>query len=336
MTPGSDSVKVTVLIPVYNCAAHLRQSVDSILAQTFQNFEILLIDDCSADGSREIVRMYAEKDARVRAVLHSKNIGLAATLNEGIELAKGEYIARLDQDDEALPRRLEYQVTYLDANNDVALVGGQPFNMGATPEHDKRVYLPTDPAEIAERLPRENCIYHPAVMYRREVVRALGGYRTEFKNAEDYDLWLRISLNHRLANLSEPVIRYRLNVSGMSYSRRWEQLRYVYLAQEANQYPDLPIANLEPAVEGKLAATDRAEFFDAVASYSVKELLEVGFTQEARGMYECLKGELSKTTKTSLQALLEGADYKPAISQGFWRRFINGLQKGKNTSPKGV
>lgn len=301
-------MRVSVLIPVYNGSQFLRQSLESILCQTWTDFELLLIDDCSTDSSTEIIAEFAERDPRIRAVYHAKNLGLAGTLNEGLRLAKGTYVARLDHDDEALPDRLRIQVEFLDSHPEVVLVGGSYVNMGLSPNLDRLCSLPTSPDEISRILPRENCICHPAVMMRRQIVLDAGGYRQEFRNAEDYDLWLRLSRVGPLANVSQPVIRYRLTTSGMSYSRRWEQLRYVFLAQESFRSPDVPIEGLEGKVEELLAACDRTYFFDCVARHSVSELQSLGFAEEARQMFLGFETELSESCRADLNASLSRID----------------------------
>lgn len=335
-------MKVTVLIPVYNGAPYLVQSVDSVLRQDFGDFEVLLIDDCSKDESAKVIAQCAARDARIRPIYHTVNLGLAGTLNEGLELAKGEYVARLDQDDEALPDRLSQQISFLDAHPEVLVVGGQARNMGATPALDRPVRLLTSPAEIRSQLPKHNCLYHPAVMLRREKVIAAGGYRKEFRNAEDYDLWLRLSRRGDLANLDREVIRYRLTTTGMSYGSRWEQLRYVFLAQASHEKPGAALDELRPEVDAKLANYDRKYFFECVAKHGVRELIELGFPKEARRMFEGFASELAQGCQDELRQDLDRAEAKPSdtfakpvatktsvstAAQQFYKRFLGFLKR---------
>ncbi|MEX2556617.1 MAG: glycosyltransferase [Actinomycetota bacterium] len=266
-------MSVTVLLPIYNGARTLRQAVDSILRQDGPELELLLVDDASTDGSAAIVREYARRDARVTAVVHERNVGLAGTLNEGLERARYELVARIDQDDEALSQRLRVQAEFLGAHPEVAVAGSWVFHMGARPDHDRLIRLPTEPEEIAEILPRENCLYHPSVMLRRIVVLEAGGYRGEFKNAEDYDLWLRLARTHKLANVGQPLLRYRFSVDGMTLSRKWEQLYYVHLAQAAGGDPDVPFDEVERRARATLAEVDRGWFLMQVAQGTVRELV---------------------------------------------------------------
>ena len=190
-SPQERAPVVSVVLPVFNAAATLRQAVDSILAQDFVDFELLLVDDGSTDGSREIVTDYATRDRRVRAMLHDANVGLPATLNEALREARGRYVARMDADDESLPHRLRVQVEFMNMHPRVAVAGSYVYFMGARSDFDRLVEFPTGPAVVSDALRSRNCIYHPTVILRREEILGLGGYREEFRNAEDYDLWLR-------------------------------------------------------------------------------------------------------------------------------------------------
>jgi hypothetical protein len=286
-------MKISVLMPVYNAGAYLAQAVESVLRQTHHDIELVIIDDCSTDGSAKTIRRFARRDARVRPVYHAKNQGLAATLNEGLALATSAYVARMDQDDESLPGRLAEQAAFLDAHPDVAVVGSWARNMGRTPDLDRLVRLPFTDAEIKSRLPEQNCLYHPSVMFRRQPVLDAGGYRAEFKNAEDYDLWLRLSRRHALANIPRPLLRYRLSVSGMTMGRKWEQLHYCLLAQESHRNPAASMAELVPLVQARLAALNRQEYFDHVALESVIKLRQLGHGEEAERMFALLAHELS-------------------------------------------
>ena len=275
---------VSVLIPVYNAASTLGQAIRSILTQNFTDFELLIIDDGSTDGSPAVIKDYAEQDPRIRTVFHAQNQGLAATLNEGLRLAQGAFVARMDNDDEALRERLGVQTEFLHAHPDIAVVGSWVYHMGNSvggensetvglkQPRDHLVTLPTDHEAIEQALKQYNCLYHPSVMFRREAILAAGGYRAEFKNAEDYDLWLRISQQAQLANIAQPLLRYRFSLSGMTLGRKWQQLYYVYLAQVVNQSPDLPFTEAQVRAQAQLDATDKQHFLTQVAIGTVDEL----------------------------------------------------------------
>jgi glycosyltransferase involved in cell wall biosynthesis len=272
---------VSVLLPVYNAGPALGRAIESILAQDDPDFELILIDDGSTDVSRELIRDYARRDERIRPVLHERNMGLAGTLNEGIELASNPLVARMDQDDESLPNRLRVQAAFMERRPGVAVAGSWVYHMGAKRRFDRLVEFPTEPDQIRAQLPRENCIYHPSVMFRRDEILALGGYRPEFKNAEDYDLWLRVSKVHDLAVIPEPLLRYRFSVHGMTLSRKWEQLYFVYLAQAANADDEVPLDEARRAAEKELAETDREWFLVQSATGTMTELGVLRFWRDA-------------------------------------------------------
>jgi glycosyltransferase involved in cell wall biosynthesis len=264
-------VSVTVLLSVYNAGPPLRQAIESVLAQDIEDFEFLIIDDHSTDNSADVIREYAARDTRIRAVYHDENRGLSTSLNEGLRLAAHDLVARMDQDDECLPNRLRVQVEFMRAHPEVVVAGSFVFHMGASRRRDRLMRFPTDPGEIRERLLRENPLYHPSVIMRRREILALGGYRDEFKNAEDYDLWMRASKVHDIAVIPEPLLRYRFSVHGMTLGRKWEQLFFVYFAQAANERPQCSLEEAKQVAETRLAETDRDQFLTHTAQWMITE-----------------------------------------------------------------
>ncbi len=292
MEKQPDNVSVSVVLPIYNGAKTLQRAIDSILSQTHTPLELILIDDNSVDGSAVIAKQAALGDQRVRVIFHPKNQGLAATLNEGLRESRADLVARMDQDDEALPLRLARQVAFMSGHPDVAVAGSFVYLKGKTKEHDKLLTVPTEHEEIARQLPRENCIFHPSVMLRRSVVLGAGGYRTTFANAEDYDLWLRLSRIARLANIPEGLLRYSFTPSGMTLRRKWQQLGFVYKAQISFERPDLDDAELEERTAARLRSTDRRGFFKAVLSGTMKDLVDVSMYIDAIKCCQQLAGEV--------------------------------------------
>jgi len=204
--------KVTVLMPVLNAAAYLRQAVESILSQTFSDWELLIVDDASTDDSVALVETFT--DERIRLVRNAVNCGVAATLNTGIELARGQYIARMDADDISLPTRIEEQAGYLDARPDLDVVGVKIVLVDAW--GNETGYWQDDQdvatgAEIRALLPARNCLAHPGVMMRRAVALEFG-YRSSVPYAQDYDLWLRITADgRRIEKLDKVLLKYRVH-----------------------------------------------------------------------------------------------------------------------------
>lgn len=293
-------MSVTVLIPVYNGAATLRQALDSILAQDVSDLELLVVNDASQDESGRIVDEYAARDARVKVLHNERNLGLAATLNYGLELARHELVARMDQDDESLPGRLSRQLSFMATHASVSVAGSFVYAMGRTRRDDRIVRLPVTSREIARTLPLRNCMYHPTVIFRRSHVLAAGGYRHEFRNAEDYDLWLRLSRNHDLANIPVPLLRYRLSPSGMTFARRWEQLYFATLAQVAFRDPALPSSDAADRAATELADVDRRLFIELVTRGAVNELSALGRSADALRVLRTVRRELSIRARLSL------------------------------------
>ncbi len=272
---------ITVLLPVYNAGPPLKCAIESILSQDLHDFEFLIIDDASTDKSAKVIREYERSDRRIRVIYHKENRGLAATLTEGLHESDGEYIARMDQDDQSLPQRLGIQYLFMKNRPDIAVAGSHVFLMGKDRSRDHLVQAPASPEEVALKLKSENCIFHPSVVMRRAQVLEAGGYRPQFKNSEDYDLWLRVSRNHRIANIPIPLLRYRLSTAGMTLSRKWEQLYYFFLAQAANEDPSMPFNKCEEEAKRRHSAIDRSYFLGAVFSKTVEDLIRLGFLKDA-------------------------------------------------------
>lgn len=214
---------VSVVMPVYNAERFLGEAIESILAQSFEDFELIAIDDGSTDGSAEILDRYAHGEARVR-VMRREHERLPATLNYGCARAEGRYIARMDADDIALPERFERQVEFLDAHPRVAIAGTQIERIWEDGTRMDVANVPLGHAEIAANLQRVCCLYHPTVMMRTAALRALGGYRGAFYTAEDHDLWLRAAEQHELANLPEILLRYRIHRGALSFEKLEQQV----------------------------------------------------------------------------------------------------------------
>lgn len=206
---------ISVLMPAYNCEAYVLEAVSSMLSQSFADFELLVIDDGSTDSTSKLLG--AVHDPRLRLVSNERNIGLIGTLNRGLELAKGRYIARMDADDISAPGRLEKQVLYLEEHPDVHVLGSMVnlINEQGTVFGAISGY-PTDPEAIHQYLLRECCLIHPSVIFRKDTVKTAGGYSADARHAEDYDLWLRLSDHHKIANLPDKLVSYRMHRNQVS------------------------------------------------------------------------------------------------------------------------
>ena len=252
---------ISVLLPVYNAERYVAEAVESILAQTFRDFELLIVDDGSKDRSLEILRRLAEGDARIR--LSSRpNAGLVATLNEMLAQARGEFIARMDADDVALPRRFERELEYLRAHDECLVVGTAAEWIDPEGELLKVHVPPRDHVQIdaAHVTSAEGVVCHPSALIRATAFERVGGYDPKLDGAEDLDLWLRIAEVGRLANLPEPLLRYRFHFQKVGFVAKRRQIeasrRSVLAACERRKLPpQLPPEDPEPLDIGRQLRT---------------------------------------------------------------------------------
>jgi glycosyltransferase involved in cell wall biosynthesis len=223
---------VSVVMTAYNTEQYLALAVDSILAQTFEDFEFIVIDDGSTDRSAAILRDYAARDERIR-LTSRPNTGVVRAANEGISLARGKYLARMDSDDISMPYRFARQVSYLEANPEIVCVGGYFELIDECGRPLSLLRPPTTHTEIEEQaLAGHGAICHPTATIRHDAMVKIGGYDEEFTFAEDLDLWLRLAEVGQLANLPETILQYRLHDRSVSETYRYEQRRFARLACE--------------------------------------------------------------------------------------------------------
>ncbi len=221
--------KVSILLAVYNGARYLSEAIESILAQTFADWEFIIIDDASKDATPEVLNRYT--DPRIVRLHNDKNLGLARSLNRGLSLARGEYIARQDADDVSLPQRLAQQVAYLEVEPRTGLVGTTAIWTNEAGETSEIWQQPINNAQIQERLLQYCCFMHGSVMMRRQALTEVGGgYAEDMRTAQDYDLWLRISEQWDVAILPEPLYCYRWHSNMTTKLYREEQTANARLA----------------------------------------------------------------------------------------------------------
>jgi len=223
-----NSLQVSVVMPVYNGARYLREAVDSILSQTYTDFEFIIVDDGSTDETPAILATYAKADPRVVLVPNHQNLGLVHSLNRGLALARGEYVARMDADDISLAERFERQVAYLEVHPDVGVLGtniiyidseGQPLGDGKPKDR-----WPVTP-QVARWMLLWRCpIYHPTVMIRRAALAQMASaYDPAYQHAEDRELWTRLSRQTCIASLPDVLVQYRITASSVSRRHQEEQ-----------------------------------------------------------------------------------------------------------------
>lgn len=266
--------KVTVLMPVYNGERYLREAIESILNQTFTDFEFLIINDGSTDSSVEIIESY--NDPRIRLVHNEKNLKLIATLNKGIDLAQGEYIARMDCDDISLPERLEEQVEFMDANLAYALCGSwvEVIDENNVPTGLIWKYE-GDHNKILAALLSANQFAHSTVILRKSILTQGFYYDANYAHAEDYELWLRIADSFKVSNIQKPLVKYRVHSTSITGSK------YVLM--------DACVRNLICAQIRKLNFEPSAAELDLHCNLERQSLPTKGFVKQADAWLQKLR-----------------------------------------------
>jgi glycosyltransferase involved in cell wall biosynthesis len=302
-----DAPTVSVCMPVYNCERYVAEAVESVLAQTFRDFDFLIIDDGSTDGSLRILERYAALDPRIR-LISRLNQGLVASLNELVNLAKGEFLARMDADDIAMPERFEKQVDYLRTHPECAVVGSRVWDTDA--DGDPVAEYPTlsDHEEIdAFHFQMKGpALIHPSIMMRRAAVLAIGGYRN-FVLSEEVDLYLRLAERWRLARVPDYLLKYRIHTANYSRSpqtREWSYRVNSEILTEAYQRRNLPVTLPPPEALPVVPTPPAVELFRlrgwwsllsghqrTARKYARRLLLKRPFARESwRLMYCALRG----------------------------------------------
>ena len=213
---------------VFNGEKYVSKAIRSILNQTYQDFEFIIIEDGSLDKSLEIVKEYAKKDNRIKIIRNDINIGLTKCLNKAINLANGIFIARQDVDDISLPKRLEYQMTFLSNNPDYSFCGCN----GISKQTRQTLVNSFNNDEIKKNLILKNCFAHPSIIIRKEVFKKYGLYNEKYLYAQDYELWCRFIYKYRLKAKN---LRDRLIIMNMPFERLLEKDNYKFLTQTKNK-----------------------------------------------------------------------------------------------------
>jgi len=219
-------IKITVIMPVYNCVRYVQEAVDSILEQTFTDFEFLIIDDASTDGTLAILKQYT--DPRIKLIEKPQNSGYTNSLNYGLSIAKGKYIARMDGDDVSTPDRLQIQYTYMELHEKIVVCGTAIQILGTD-----NIYIgPENYEDIKISLLKENCLAHPSVMIRLSVLKErLISYDVTAEPAEDYRLWVRLCKYGELYNYPKVMLHYRLHNSQVSQQRSLQQSKSAIISR---------------------------------------------------------------------------------------------------------
>lgn len=246
MQPSNQAPKISVLMSVYNNAPTVAEAIKSILAQTVQDFEFIIVDDASTDGSLKILQLFSAENKNIIVIQNSKNEGLAISLNRALEQSRGEFIARQDAHATSRPDRFAKQLADLAANPKVDILGiGEPFS--------------------ARLLKKKNIMVHGSIMARAKMLKAAGGYNPNYRFVQDYELWLRlIPTGAVFANLAEPLYEFTQKLKSPAETR--ERLLYLMNAKAHNR-EILPLS--------KLPLIRKLEFHRYLARYFIKRFLGI-------------------------------------------------------------
>ena len=216
MSANKSKPQISVIMPVFNSALFLNKSIESILNQSFKNFEFIIIDDGSTDTSLSIINSYSLLDKRIKLVKNKINYGICHTLNRGLLMAKGQYVARMDADDWSYPDRLLKQLQFMKSHTEVVICGGDIDVCNKNLAGINTRQYPTSDKKIREKIFRLNPFAHSAVIYKKNIVLSVGGYNKNFAGAEDYELYFRLGKVGKFANLSQKLLKLRTHSSSIS------------------------------------------------------------------------------------------------------------------------
>lgn len=205
---------VSVLMPAYNTERFISEAIDSILNQTYQNFEFLILDDASTDNTWKIIQKYAEKDLRVKAYQNEVNLNIVKSRNKLFTLAdlKAKYYAIFDSDDVSLENRLEQEVEFLEENPEYGIVGGHNLIINEKSEVIAKRKYETDYKKIRKNILIQSPLSQPSVMIRKSSIEKVGIYNEAFQYCEDYDLWIRILTHFKIINIDKFLLKYRISI----------------------------------------------------------------------------------------------------------------------------
>jgi glycosyltransferase involved in cell wall biosynthesis len=282
---------VSVVMSVLNGERFLREAVESILDQSFREFEFIVINDGSTDSSGSILDSYQRKDPRVR-VIHQENKGMGESWNRGCGLARGKYLARIDPDDVAVQDRLMWQVDFMDTHPQVGVVGGAVEVIDTAGRSLRVSSNPIEDHNIRSALLQRNPFSHPTVLMRRDIFAAVGGYRKAFGPSEDYDLWLRLAERCQLANLEAVLLKYRLHPSQITVRNFRQGALSVVAAQTA----------------ATLRRDGKPDPFDAVVEITPAVLVGMGVSEATQQI------KVARRYVWSISAMYETGEYAVALS----------------------
>lgn len=237
----SPHTKVSIVMPIFNGEPFIQETLKSIFSQTYRHYELIIINDGSKDNTKYILKKI--KNSRIRILTNTRRKGVAKSLNSGIRIAEGEYIARMDADDICHPKRLALQVAFLQKNPSVGVVGTFALLIDAHGKEEGSIKLPSRNSEIKSEFFTRNVMIHPSVMIRSSLFKKYGLYDSSLEGAEDYDLWLRFNQHTAFHNLPYNLLSFRRSKKSISYSemKRIQRMAIVARIKAIKHYGYSPI-----------------------------------------------------------------------------------------------
>ncbi|MBE7382499.1 MAG: glycosyltransferase [Leptolyngbya sp. SIO1E4] len=295
---------VSVVMSVYNGSLdYLRESIDSILNQSFSDFEFIIIDDCSSDDTESTLKQYLSRDDRIYVLRNAQNIGLTKSLNKGLNLARGEYVARQDADDISMPSRFEKQVAWLTRHPETALVSSEIQRIkpnGTLGNVSQR-------ACSSDLLPWHLLFHnhlggHSQVMFRRQPVLDLGGYNEAYRYSQDYELWCRLAKVGNLDVLPDVLLHQRFHGTSISANKRSEQSALVFnqVAQNIEQLTGKALALTEVENLHRFWSTDEGTKADRFPKTELASCL----SHQLEAVYQAYVAHQTPKTKRLLSTLI--------------------------------
>lgn len=243
---------VSVVMSVYNAEKYLAEAIESIVNQTYQDFEFIIVNDCSNDSSLDIILDYEKRYNSIRLLNNTKNIGLTKSLNKAISVAKGEFIARMDADDISEHHRFERQIAYFEEHDDIDILGTFSNDINGQGEIFRKRTTPVHHDDIVRMLPKLCPMAHPTVMFRKDSLALIGFYNERFRTSQDLEMWFRAAgVGLRFANIPEFLFKYRMDSDFLDrktfqfrwndYKLRLEGFKYIKLPWYKYGYAFIPI-----------------------------------------------------------------------------------------------
>jgi glycosyltransferase involved in cell wall biosynthesis len=223
---------VSVVMSAYNAEKFIADSIRSILDQTYDNWKLIIINDCSSDNTSQIIERFSDNDSRIKLIYNNENLGLTRSLNICLKHAEGEFIARLDADDTSEPLRLEKQVNFLNTHSDIVLVGSGGYLINNLGHNVSRINVISRESVIRRFMTRLNLFIHSSIMVRRRIIEDVGWYREKFRFAQDYDLILRVNDKYMLSNIPDHLVGWRISSTSETMQHHTLQRIFMDIARE--------------------------------------------------------------------------------------------------------